>query len=212
MTTSGGSILTDFAAVDRSMMIWRQFSQWIGGMGIVVLALAVLPRLRVGGRQLMEHETPGPDLDPLTTSIRDTARRLWILYVSLTVVLALILATLGLDGRGRAHGVLRGRLVRVLDAPDRRLRARSSLGRAVRACVAVGDRALHGDRRYQLRAPVRRARPAASRARSSGTTSSGSTSPCWRSPPPWWQCSSGTPASTRARRPSGMRSSRRSRS
>ncbi len=98
MTTSGGSILTDFAAVDRSMMIWRQFSQWIGGMGIVVLALAVLPRLRVGGRQLMEHETPGPDLDPLTTSIRDTARRLWILYVSLTVVLALILATLGWTG------------------------------------------------------------------------------------------------------------------
>ena len=98
MTTSGGSILTDFAAVDRSMMIWRQFSQWIGGMGIVVLALAVLPRLRVGGRQLMEHETPGPDLDPLTASIRDTARRLWMLYVSLTVVLALVLAVLGWTG------------------------------------------------------------------------------------------------------------------
>ena len=98
MTTSGGSILTDFAAVDRSMMIWRQFSQWIGGMGIVVLALAVLPRLRVGGRQLMEHETPGPDIDALTTSIRDTARRLWILYVSLTVILAALLATLGWTG------------------------------------------------------------------------------------------------------------------
>jgi trk/ktr system potassium uptake protein len=105
MTTSGGSILTDFAAVDRSMMIWRQFSQWIGGMGIVVLALAVLPRLRVGGRQLMEHETPGPDLDPLTTSIRDTARRLWILYVSLTVVLALILATLGWTGVDERMGL-----------------------------------------------------------------------------------------------------------
>ena len=98
MTTSGGSILVDYAAVDRSMMIWRQFSQWVGGMGIVVLALAVLPRLRVGGRQLMEHETPGPDIDPLTTSIRDTARRLWILYVSLTVLLALILAIFGWTG------------------------------------------------------------------------------------------------------------------
>jgi trk system potassium uptake protein TrkH len=98
MTTSGGSILTDFAAVDRSMMIWRQFSQWVGGMGIVVLALAVLPRLRVGGRQLMEHETPGPDIDALTTSIRDTARRLWLLYVSLTIVLALILAVFGWTG------------------------------------------------------------------------------------------------------------------
>jgi trk system potassium uptake protein len=98
MTTSGGSILTDFGAVDRSMMIWRQFSQWLGGMGIVVLALAVLPRLRVGGRQLMEHETPGPDIDALTASIRDTARRLWLLYVSLTVVLALVLTVLGWTG------------------------------------------------------------------------------------------------------------------
>jgi trk system potassium uptake protein TrkH len=105
MTTSGGSILTDFAAVDRSMMIWRQFSQWVGGMGIVVLALAVLPRLRVGGRQLMEHETPGPDIEALTTSIRDTARRLWLLYVSLTVVLALILASFGWTGVDERMGV-----------------------------------------------------------------------------------------------------------
>jgi trk system potassium uptake protein TrkH len=105
MTTSGGSILTDFAAVDRSMMIWRQFSQWVGGMGIVVLALAVLPRLRVGGRQLMEHETPGPDIEALTTSIRDTARRLWLLYVSLTVVLALILASFGWTGVDERMGL-----------------------------------------------------------------------------------------------------------
>ncbi len=105
MTTSGASVLTDFAAVDRSMMIWRQFSQWVGGMGIVVLALAVLPRLRVGGRQLMEHETPGPDLETLTTSIRDTARRLWILYVSLTVVLSLILAVLGWTGVDERMGL-----------------------------------------------------------------------------------------------------------
>jgi trk system potassium uptake protein len=85
-------------------MIWRQFSQWVGGMGIVVLALAVLPRLRVGGRQLMEHETPGPDLDALTASIRDTARRLWLLYVSLTVVLALVLAVLGWTGLDERMG------------------------------------------------------------------------------------------------------------
>jgi trk system potassium uptake protein TrkH len=105
MTTSGATILTDYAAVDRSMMIWRQFSQWVGGMGIVVLALAVLPRLRVGGRQLMEHETPGPDLEALTASIRDTARRLWMLYVSLTVVLALVLAILGLTGVDERMGL-----------------------------------------------------------------------------------------------------------
>ena len=57
--TTGATVLVDYEAVDRSLMLWRQFSQWLGGMGIVVLALAVLPRLRVGGRQLMESETPG---------------------------------------------------------------------------------------------------------------------------------------------------------
>jgi trk system potassium uptake protein TrkH len=98
MTTTGASVLTDYGAVERSLMLWRQFSQWLGGMGIVVLALAVLPRLRVGGRQLMESETPGPDIDALTSSIRDTARRLWLLYVSLTGVLALILAVFGWTG------------------------------------------------------------------------------------------------------------------
>jgi trk system potassium uptake protein len=98
MTTTGATVLVDYEAVDRSLMLWRQFSQWLGGMGIVVLALAVLPRLRVGGRQLMESETPGPDLDPLAETIRHTARRLWLLYVSLTAILAAILAIFGWTG------------------------------------------------------------------------------------------------------------------
>ena len=72
MTTTGATVLVDYETVDRSLMLWRQFSQWIGGMGIVVLALAVLPRLRVGGRQLTESETPGPDIDPLAATIRNT--------------------------------------------------------------------------------------------------------------------------------------------
>lgn len=98
MTTTGATVLVEYETVDRSLMLWRQFSQWIGGMGIVVLALAVLPRLRVGGRQLMESETPGPDIDPLAATIRHTARRLWLLYVSLTAVLAAILAIFGWTG------------------------------------------------------------------------------------------------------------------
>jgi trk system potassium uptake protein len=98
MTTTGASILTDVSALDRSLLMWRQFSQWLGGMGIIVLALAVLPRLRVGGRQLMESELPGPELEALSTSIRDTARRLWLLYVALTAILALLLAGLGWAG------------------------------------------------------------------------------------------------------------------
>ena len=68
-------------ALDRSLLMWRQFTQWLGGMGIIVLALAVLPRLRVGGRQLLEQEMPGPEVEPLTASIRKTAQRLWLLYV-----------------------------------------------------------------------------------------------------------------------------------
>jgi trk/ktr system potassium uptake protein len=98
MTTTGSSILTNVAELDRSLVMWRQFSQWLGGMGIIVLALAVLPRLRVGGRQLMESELPGPELEALSTSIRDTARRLWFLYVSLTGALVLALASLGWAG------------------------------------------------------------------------------------------------------------------
>jgi trk system potassium uptake protein TrkH len=78
--------------------MWRQFTQWLGGMGIIVLAIAVLPRLRVGGRQLMESELPGPEIAQLSERIGQTARVLWTLYVALTAVAALALATLGWVG------------------------------------------------------------------------------------------------------------------
>ena len=98
MTTTGSSVATDLASLDKSIAMWRQFSQWLGGMGIIVLALAVLPRLRIGGRKLMESEAPGPEIEALSASIRDTARRLWFLYVALTAILILILATFGWTG------------------------------------------------------------------------------------------------------------------
>jgi trk system potassium uptake protein TrkH len=98
MTTTGASVLTDIPALDHTMALWRQFTQWLGGMGIVVLGLAVLPRLRVGGRQLVESEMPGPEYEPLATSIRDTARRLWILYVGLTGLMILTLSIFGWTG------------------------------------------------------------------------------------------------------------------
>jgi trk system potassium uptake protein TrkH len=97
-TTTGASVLTDIEALNRSMAMWRQFTQWLGGMGIIVLALAVLPRLRIGGRQLLEAELPGPEIDDLSSRIRQTARRLWGLYVALTAALALILTGLGWTG------------------------------------------------------------------------------------------------------------------
>jgi trk system potassium uptake protein TrkH len=97
-TTTGASVLTDIEALPESLLFWRQFTQWLGGMGIIVLALAVLPRLRVGGRQLLEHEMPGPELEPLTSRIRDTARRLWLLYLGMTAVLAGVLVLFGVTG------------------------------------------------------------------------------------------------------------------
>jgi trk system potassium uptake protein TrkH len=101
-TTTGATVVTDYDEISKSLGLWRQFTQWLGGMGIIVLAIAVLPRLRVGGRQLMETELPGPEIDQLSERIRETARLLWVLYVGLTAVLILLLASLGwigADGR-----------------------------------------------------------------------------------------------------------------
>ena len=99
MTTTGASVLTDIPALNQTMSLWRCFSQWLGGMGIVVLSLAILPRLRVGGgRALVESEMPGPEYEPLASSIRTTARRLWLLYVGLTALMILILSIFGWVG------------------------------------------------------------------------------------------------------------------
>ena len=97
-TTTGASVVTDFDDINRSLGMWRQFTQWLGGMGIIVLAIAVLPRLRVGGRQMMESELPGPEIAALGERIRSTARKLWFLYVGLTLVQVLLLSSLWIVG------------------------------------------------------------------------------------------------------------------
>ena len=97
-TTTGASVVTDYEAINKSLGMWRQFTQWLGGMGIIVLAVAVLPRLRVGGRQLLESELPGPEIAQLSERVRETARLLWVLYIGLTAVLILALATVGWIG------------------------------------------------------------------------------------------------------------------
>ena len=169
-----------------------------------MLALAVLPRLRVGGRQLMESEAPGPELEALTASIRDTARRLWLLYVALTALLILILAALRLDGGRRAHEPLqRGRL-RLLGDADGRLRHRPALAGGLRARLAVGARALHDDRRARTSRCSTARSYAGSRSRSCATRSSASTSACWLlASAVAGRRSSGTPGSARGRRRSG---------
>ncbi|XVH30923.1 TrkH family potassium uptake protein [Haloferacaceae archaeon DSL9] len=87
-TTTGATVLGEISldAHDRSIMIWRQLTQWLGGMGIIVLAIAILPELSVGGAQLMDAEAPGPKLEKLAPRIAQTARLLWIAYIGLTVV------------------------------------------------------------------------------------------------------------------------------
>lgn len=98
-TATGATVLTDIEALDSSLLMWRQFTQWLGGMGIIVLAVAVLPRLRVGGRQLLQSELAGPtEVERLTATIRETARRLWVLYVALTLAAIAILTFYGLIG------------------------------------------------------------------------------------------------------------------
>jgi trk system potassium uptake protein TrkH len=85
--------------------MWRQFTQWLGGMGIIVLAVAVLPRLRVGGRELFHSELAGPgEVERLTATIRETARRLWVLYVALTLAAIVILTAYGWTGADPAMG------------------------------------------------------------------------------------------------------------
>jgi trk system potassium uptake protein len=106
-TATGASVLTDVEGLDRSMLFWRQFTTWLGGMGIIVLAVAVLPRLRIGGRRLLQSELAGPtEIERFTETIRETARRLWTLYVGLTVVAALGLAVLGWTGLDPAMTLL----------------------------------------------------------------------------------------------------------
>ena len=97
-STTGASVVVSPESMDRSLLLWRQLSQWLGGMGIIVLALAVLPRLRIGGRQMFESELPGPEVNQLAERIRDTARRLWLLYIGLTLVLIGLLLAIWLTG------------------------------------------------------------------------------------------------------------------
>ena len=85
-TTTGASILTDIEAVPESLLLWRSLTHWLGGMGIIVLSLAILPFLGVGGMQLYKAEAPGPTPDKLKPRIKDTAAILWKVYVGMSVV------------------------------------------------------------------------------------------------------------------------------
>lgn len=96
ITTTGATILTDFSKYPATMFFWRSYTQWLGGMGIIVLFIAVLPQFAVAGRQMFSAESPGPTDGKFTPRIKSTAAFLWNLYLALTVVLIIILKTLGM--------------------------------------------------------------------------------------------------------------------
>ncbi len=85
-TTTGASILTDIESLPKGILFWRSLTQWIGGMGIIVLAVAILPILGIGGMQLFIAESPGISPDKLKPRIRETAIRLWLIYLVLTTM------------------------------------------------------------------------------------------------------------------------------
>ncbi len=90
LTTTGATVLTQLDTLPYSILFYRQQLQWLGGMGIIVLAVAILPMLGVGGMQLYRAETPGPVKDSkLTPRITETAKALWYIYLSLTILCAL---------------------------------------------------------------------------------------------------------------------------
>ncbi|MHB8809561.1 MAG: TrkH family potassium uptake protein [Desulfobulbaceae bacterium] len=96
-TTTGASILTDIEVLPKSLLFWRAMTHWLGGMGIIVLALAILPLLGIGGMQLFQAEAPGPTKDKLAPRIQDTARILWSVYVVMTFTETGLLMLGGVD-------------------------------------------------------------------------------------------------------------------
>ena len=96
LTGTGATILTDFDAASEGVLLWRSLSEWVGSMGIIALFIAVLPALRIAGRQMFFAEAPGPTEERLTPRIRNTAVALYTLYVGLTVLETGLLVRLGM--------------------------------------------------------------------------------------------------------------------
>jgi len=85
-TTTGSTVMNPIEGAPRALLLWRSLTQWLGGMGIILFAVALMPLLGVGGMQLFKAEVPGPVADKLTPRIAVTARRLWLIYVGMTTV------------------------------------------------------------------------------------------------------------------------------
>jgi len=96
-TTTGASILTSIESLPYSLLFWRSLTHWLGGMGIVVLTVAILPLLGIGGLQLIKAEAPGPSVDKITPRIGETAKILWFIYLGLTLLETVLLLLGGMN-------------------------------------------------------------------------------------------------------------------
>jgi len=97
VTTTGASILNNIESLPHGVLYWRSFIQWIGGMGIIVFYIAVLPLVGVGGVQLFKAEVPGPVADKIKPRVRETAKVLWIVYVGITFAEIIALSVAGMS-------------------------------------------------------------------------------------------------------------------
>ena len=99
-TTTGATVMGQISLEQHShaLLIWRQLTQWLGGMGIIVLMIAILPEVAVNGAQLMASEAPGPELQKLTPKIAETARVLWLIYFGFTIAYVVVMYGLHLAG------------------------------------------------------------------------------------------------------------------
>jgi len=96
LTTTGASIFNDVESLSKGMLLWRSLSQWIGGMGIIVLTIALFPLLGIGGIELFVAESPGPTSTKIHPRIKETAKSLWLLYCGFTALLSIILYVEGM--------------------------------------------------------------------------------------------------------------------
>ncbi len=96
-TTTGSTVINDINTLPKSIIFWRSMTHWLGGMGIIVLAIAILPLLGIGGMQLFSAEAPGLTGDKIHPRISDTAKRLWLIYVGLTIFETILLTFAGMS-------------------------------------------------------------------------------------------------------------------
>lgn len=97
-TTTGATVMVDLESQPKGILLWRSLTQWLGGMGIVVFTVALMPILGIGGMQLFKAEMPGPVTEKFRPRVAETARRIWMIYVGLTIVEFIVLFVAGLSG------------------------------------------------------------------------------------------------------------------